>query len=178
MTRSFSLALVAAAFFMMPAARAAQPNFVWGANGHPLVSYPGISVKEQLDALRDLGFTSYRVDISSEEKSGALRDLVREGKRRGIAVLPLITPKFDLDKETPESLRKQAYDLAVALVSPLKGEVTVWELGNELENYAVIKRCEARDDGTRQDCQRDAGGRALADYSATRWAKVSAVLRV
>ena len=159
-------------------ASAAQAAFVWGVNGHPLVSYPGVSIAEQLDALRDLGLTSYRVDVPGSEKTEALRELVYEGRARGITILPVVTPDFDLDKETPAALEKKAYDLAFALVSAFKGDIHVWELGNELENYAVLKRCEARNDGTPRVCLLgDASGKSADDYANGRWSKASAVLK-
>ncbi len=179
-TRRFTIALRAAVVLLAGQAFAssAQAELVWGVNGHPLVSYPGVSIAEQLDAVRDLGLTSYRVDIAGPEKVAALHELVREGNVRGIAVLPLITPAFDLDKETPEVLQKKAYDLAFSLVSEFKGQIEVWELGNELDNYAVLKRCESRDNGTPRICLLgDASGKSPDDYSKVRWAKASAVLK-
>ena len=162
--RSFAIALLAAAALIAGphSASAAQPNFIWGVNGHPIVSYPGVPIEDQLDALRDLGLTSYRVDVAGEEKADALAELVRAAKTRGIKVLPVVTPGFDLDNETPEALHKKAYDLAFSLVSRFKGDIDVWELGNELDNYAVLKRCEARDNGMPRVCLLgDASGKSI-----------------
>jgi hypothetical protein len=170
-------ALLLLAGYAVPAL-AAQKELVWGVNGHPLASYPGVSIESQLDYVRELGLTSYRVDIAGPEKLPVMRRLVREAKARGITVLPVVTPAFDFGKETPESLKKQAYDLAFALVSGLKGEIPVWELGNELENYAIIQPCEMQDDGKQYDCSwGPAGGPSPLDYFGPRWAKVSAVLK-
>ena len=179
-TRHFTLALLAVvALFAAPlSASAEETKLIWGVNGHPIVSYPGVPIKFQLDALRDLGLTSYRVDVPGMEKVDALPELVREGKKRGIDILPVVTPGFDLDKETPEALHKKAYDLGFALISRFKGDIQVWELGNELDNYAVLKRCEARDNGMPRPCPLgDASGKSPDDYSAKRWAKASAVLK-
>ncbi len=67
---------------------------------------------------------------------------------------------------------------AFALVSRFKGDIDVWELGNELDNYAVLKRCESRDNGTPRPCMLgDASGKSISDYSGKRWAKASAVLK-
>ena len=179
-TRHFTLALLAVvALFAAPlSASAEQTKLIWGVNGHPIVSYPGVPIEVQLDALRDLGLTSYRVDVPGMEKVDALAELVREGKKRGIDILPVVTPGFDLDKETPESLHKKAYDLGFALISRFKGDIAVWELGNELDNYAVLKRCESGDNGTPRPCiLGDASGKSTSDYSAKRWSKASAVLK-
>ena len=177
--RCLALAVYAAVLLLGSAVAvlAAKREFVWGVNGHPLASYPGVSIEAQLDYVRELGLTSYRVDIASPEKLPLMLRLVREAKARGITVLPVVTPAFDLAKETPESLKKQAYDLAFALVSSLKEEIPVWELGNELENYAIIKPCEMQDDGKQYNCAwGPAGGNSPLDYFGPRWAKVSAVL--
>jgi hypothetical protein len=170
-------ALLLLAGYAVPAS-AAQKELVWGVNGHPLASYPGVSLETQLEHIRELGLTSYRVDIGSTEKLLDLQHLVREAKARGITVLPVITPGFDMDKQSTEELEKKAYGLAFALVSSLKGEVPVWELGNELENYAIIQPCEMQDDGKQYSCAYGpAGGVSENEYYGPRWAKVSAVLK-
>lgn len=159
-------------------ALAAQKELVWGVNGHPLASYPGVSLETQLEHIRELGLTSYRVDVGSTEKLLDLQHLVREAKGRGITVLPVITPGFDMDKQSAEDLEKKAYGLAFALVSSFKGQIPVWELGNELENYAIIQPCEMQDDGKQYSCSYGpAGGVSANEYYGPRWAKVSAVLK-
>lgn len=169
--------LLLPAIYAVPAL-AAQKELVWGVNGHPLASYPGVSIEAQLDYVRELGLTSYRVDIADLGKLPVMLRLVREAKARGITMLPVVTPALDLAKETPENLKKQAYDLAFTLVLSLKGKIPVWELGNELENYAIIKPCEMRDDGEQYNCAwGPAGGNSPLDYFGSRWAKVSAVLK-
>ena len=157
---------------------AGTKGLTWGINGHPLASYPGIPLETQLEHIRELGLTSYRVDIGSTERLLDLQHLVREAKARGITVLPVITPGFEMDKEDADVLEKKAYGLAFALVSSFKGEIPVWELGNELENYAIIQPCEMQDDGKQYNCSYGpAGGVSANEYYGPRWAKVSAVLK-
>ncbi|MGH6762236.1 MAG: DUF4214 domain-containing protein [Phyllobacterium sp.] len=154
-------------------------DMLWGANGHPLTAYPGISVSQQLDYLKDLGMTSYRVNVPDLGKLPALTSLVKEAKARGIEILPVITPSnLDLDKESTEALYEKARDLAISLASPFKNDIRVWELGNEMENYAIIQPCEKRDDGSTYPCEwGPAGGVGPLEYFGPRWAKVSAVLK-
>jgi hypothetical protein len=153
-------------------------ELMWGANGHPLVSYPGTSYEQQLDYLKELGMTSYRVDIPSLDQADRLARLVRLAKERGIAVLPVVTPALDLDKLDADELYTQAYALAATLVARFKDDIRVWELGNELENYAIIKACEMRDDGVQYNCAwGPAGGVGPLEYYGPRWRKVSAVLK-
>lgn len=54
----------------------------------------------------------------------------------------------------------------------------VWELGNELENFALLQPCETRDDGRPYPCEwGTASGDGPLHYYGPRWEKVSAVLR-
>jgi hypothetical protein len=156
----------------------ARADLMWGANGHPLVSYRGVTVEQQVDALADLGLRSYRVDVPDADAAEGLIKLLAHASARGIQILPVITPRFDLDNATPETLYGKAFDLAVNIVSQFKNQIRVWELGNEMENYAIIQPCEMRDDGTQYPCNwGPAGGVEPQDYFGPRWAKVSAVLK-
>lgn len=170
--------LVAVALTLSASAQEARRDLIWGVNGHPLVSYPGVTIDQQLDYAKDLGMTSYRVDVVRTDQATGLATLVRAGKARGVEILPVLVPALSLDKDTADDLYNKAYAFAVALVSRFKDDIRVWELGNELENYAIIKPCEMRDDGTQYNCKwGPAGGVGPLEYYAPRWAKVSAVLR-
>lgn len=153
-------------------------DLLWGVNGHPFNAYPGISIEQQLDYIRDLGMKSYRVNISSADSATKLAELVKAGKERGVQILPVITPELDLDNESIDDLYAQAYQLASTLVSRFKDDIRVWELGNEMENYAILMPCEMQDSGIQYNCSwGPAGGTETSDYFSPRWAKVSAVLR-
>lgn len=155
--------------------REVRADPVWGVNGHPFTAYPGVTMDQQLDYLRDLGLKSYRVNLREPDE---LAVLLEKAKARGITLLPIITPSFDLDKETPDNLYGMARNLALAFVARFKDDIHVWELGNELENYAIIKPCEMQDNGEQYNCAWGlAGGNSPLDYYGPRWAKVSAVLR-
>jgi hypothetical protein len=177
------LASIAADILLLPAFLLGMTTWcsadvLWGVNGHPFNAYPGISIEQQLDYVRDLGMTSYRVNISNADSADKLAMLVEAARKRGIQILPVITPDFDLDNDTTGDLYGQAYRLATTLVSRFKNDIRVWELGNEMENYAILQPCEMRDDGTQYNCSwGPAGGLDRSDYFSPRWAKVSAVLR-
>ncbi|MER9028117.1 DUF4214 domain-containing protein [Mesorhizobium sp. M0674] len=164
---------------LLAMASSAFGDILWGANGHPITAYPGISVERQFDYLEDLGMKSYRVNISDLSSADRLAEIVAEGKKHGIEVLPVITPgNVDLDKDNTDELYAKTRALAVALGSRFKDDIRAWELGNETENYAIIKACEKRDDGTTYPCEwGPAGGTGVLDYFGPRWAKVSAVLK-
>lgn len=157
----------------------ASADILWGVNGHPFTAYPGIGIAQQLDFLKDLGMKSYRVNIPDAARAPDLALLVKEGKARGIDILPVLTPgNVDLDKDSTEQLYDKAHALAVALGTQFKDDIRVWELGNEMENYAIIQPCEKNDDGSQYPCEwGPAGGVSSQEYYGPRWAKVSAVLK-
>ncbi|CCF00148.1 hypothetical membrane-anchored protein (plasmid) [Sinorhizobium fredii HH103] len=171
--------LIIGAVCLLTMTASAYAEILWGVNGHPITAYPGIGIERQLDFLKDLGMKSYRVNISDAGRASELAVLVKEGKARGVDILPVITPgDIDLDKEDVEELYRKAREFAVTLGSRFKDDIRVWELGNEMENYAIIKPCEKRDDGNQYPCEwGPAGGVGPLDYYGPRWAKVSAVLR-
>jgi hypothetical protein len=168
-------ALVALSLLALPA----TADLLWGANGHPFTAYPGITIQSQLDYLKDLGMRSYRVNITTVSDSVRLGELIREGKARGIDILPVITPAHaNFEQDSAEALYSKSFNLAVSLVSQFKNDVRVWELSNEAENYAIIKPCEMQDDGVQYNCAwGPAGGVTSLEYYGPRWAKVSAVLK-
>ena len=174
---SFRLTIVLS--FLIVTSSTARADLLWGINGHPAVSYPGVEINRQLDYVKDLGMTSYRVDIPDAAAADTLATLVLEGKKRGIAILPVITPNnIDRDKDSVKELYKKAHDLAVRLAARFKDDIRVWELGNEMETYAIIQPCEMRDDGSQYPCEwGPAGGNSALEYYGPRWIKVSAVLK-
>lgn len=172
------LILISAVTLLSAQANARDSAIIWGVNGHPFTAYPGLTYETQLDALKDLGFSHYRVNISYTHTAKDLRALLNLAKQKKVTLLPLLTPSLDLTKETSEDLYKKAYDFAVELVSQFKNEIKVWELGNELENYAILQPCEIMDDGVQYNCAwGPASGVTAIEYHGGRWAKVSAVLK-
>jgi len=155
-----------------------RADILWGVNGHPFTAYPGVSFEQQLSYVKDLGMKSYRVNIPDIRFASDLARLVAEAKKHDIEILPIITPDLDLDRLSAKDLYTRSFDLAVALVSRFKNDIRVWELGNELENHAIIKACEMQDDGVQYNCSwGPAGGTGVLHYFSPRWEKVSSVLR-
>jgi hypothetical protein len=118
---------------------------VWGVNGHPFVSYPDVTFERQLDFLVDLGMRSYRVDVTSLDHANALGRLVELARPRSIDILPILIPPNNLE-DPADKLYAQSREFARLFVGRFKS-IRVWELSNELENYAIIKACEMQDDG-------------------------------
>ena len=174
--RVLQLALIAGLLAVLPTS--ARSDLLWGVNGHPITAYPDIPYPQQLELVKDLGMRSYRVNISVPSQAPLLKKLVAFAKPLGIEILPVFTPALNLKAESTEQLYTRAYKMVVALVSQFKDDIRVWELGNELENFAIIKACEMRDNGEQYNCDwGPAGGVSPLDYYGPRWAKVSAVLK-
>lgn len=156
----------------------ANPAFIWGVNGHPFTAYPDIDIDEQIELIRKLGLTSYRVNISSLDHAPRLHELLKQAKKYDIDILPVLTPPLELEKLDKETLYQRAHDFAVYFVSRFKDDIRVWELGNELENFAIIQPCEMQDDGVQYNCDWGQGsGVGPLEYFGPRWQKVSAVLK-
>jgi hypothetical protein len=163
---------------LMCLAAPAAADIQWGANGHPITAYPGIPIADQLDLLRDLGMTSYRVNISFAEQADHLGRIIVAAQERGIDILPVLTPGGLETAETKEEIYDRTYAFANALGQRFGDDIPVWELGNEQEVYAILQPCEMRDDGTQYPCEwGHAGGVDPLDYHGERWAEASALLR-
>ncbi|MBS7542939.1 glycosyl hydrolase [Ancylobacter oerskovii] len=170
--------LLLAVFLSLGFAGPGLAKIEWGVNGHPIVSYSGVTVDEQLDLVGKLGMRSYRVDVYSTEQMDSLAALVEAGGTRGIAILPVLIPPTKFDEQDATELYKAAFALASTFSRRFGSRVEVWELGNEMENYALIRPCEMRDDGTQYPCEWGiAGGVGPLDYFGPRYLKVAAVLR-
>ena len=93
-------ALLSASFFMP----AAQADLIWGANGHPFTAYPGLTIESQLDYLKEPGMRSYRVNRTDSSQTPRLALLIQEGRKRGIDILPVITPAgVNLERTAPKT---------------------------------------------------------------------------
>lgn len=150
----------------------------WGVNGHPLTAYPGIGFEEQIGLVAGMGADSYRVNISDVGQAPVLARVVAAGKARGVTILPVLTPGVDLEGAGAEELYWTARNFAITLAAKFGRDIPVWELGNELETYAIVQPCETLDDGTPYPCDWGAaGGVGPLDYHGSRWEKVSALLR-
>lgn len=170
------VALVALGAALHPAL--ARADVLWGVNGHPLTSYPGVTMDEQLRLVGDLGARSYRVDVTHLDRLNQLGALVELGKTRDITILPVLIPPVSLKNDTVDDLYRKSFNFAAAVVRRFHADVPVFELGNELENFAIIQPCEMRDDGTKYPCEwGPAGGVSPLEYYGPRYVKVAAVLR-
>ncbi|KQT60477.1 MULTISPECIES: glycosyl hydrolase [unclassified Aureimonas] len=154
-----------------------RAEFLWGVNGHPFTAYPGLTEEDQISQLQALGAKSYRVNISSLDHSDRLKSLIAAADMRGIEILPLLTPPVDLATDSEEALYSKSRAFAEYYGRTFPG-IKVWELGNEVEVFAILQPCEMRDDGTQYPCEwGPAGGVGADEYFTPRYLKSAAVLR-
>ena len=173
---TIGVAVLACAFSM--AAGEARSGLLWGANGHPLTAYPGISADEQIRLVAAAGMRSYRIDVTHEDQVDRLAGIIAVAKAHNVEILPILIPPVDLKQQDEATLYRESFDYAALFLKRFQSDVSVWELGNELENYAIIQPCEMRDDGTRYPCEwGPAGGVGPLEYFGPRYKKVAAVLR-
>ena len=128
--------------------QAAEP-FHWGVNGHPVSqeAYWQVPLATQLDLVAESGATWYRFDLSAEAFHGntdRVDELLAGAEKRKLRLLPVLfaTPDAQRKNATPPQIRAAAAAFAQEVVSRYKGRITHWELNNELDAYAMIRKGE------------------------------------
>lgn len=121
----------------------------FGLNGHPFAQpvYKEISVQKQLNLVKEMGVNWYRVDCYGSaiqpQMILSIRELVAEAKKREINVLPCIFPPINInDIEDLQVIYRISYEYARKIVGELKNDIHVWELSNELDNVAIVRKGE------------------------------------
>lgn len=156
----------------------AHGDLIWGVNGHPVTAYPGISLDDQFSLVRDLGFTHYRVDLRGDGSPDYLDQILERAATWNISIIPILLPDANLEKDSYDDIREVSFEVGRNMAKRFQHRVPIWELGNELENFAIIRPCEMRDDGTQYPCEWGvAGGVGPLEYFGPRWKKVSAMLK-
>jgi hypothetical protein len=128
-----------AAALMLAASTMTSVPVEFGINGHPLV--PGTYAEpldRQIAQIRGLGLRTYRVNVNPDRPDtfDKLSDLVTLAGQQNIRILPVVVlaPKHFVDEDT-------AYARARSGIAPLVkrfgDRLTVWELGNEYDLYAL-----------------------------------------
>ena len=159
---------------------AADP-FHWGVNGHPMnqVGYLDIPIQTQLDLVVELGAGWYRFDVTEpifQGDTARLDTLVYEAEQRKLRLLPVLLPPADCrsNETTTEQIRTRAAAFAKAIASRYKGRITHWELGNEYDTYALIRKGEVTRRGKLWSWDGAPDGGSPDDYDQGRWERVKA----
>ncbi len=159
-------------------AQTADTAFIWGANGHPITAYPDISFDQQIDLLLGAGLDNYRINLRPTTTIEDLDELVTAAENRGVTILPILAPPYSFEQNSPDQIYELSLQTGREFAQYFGKRIPAWELGNELENYAIIQPCEMRDDGTQYPCEwGPAGGVNPDEYYGPRWAKVSAAIK-
>jgi hypothetical protein len=125
-------------------------SFLWGINGHPISqpSYLDTSIPRQLNFVNDLGISWYRFDLPQsifDSDKTRIDQLVNEASRQHINLLPVLMPypiSAQNQTATREQIRQESAAFAKNVVSRYKGKISCWELDNELEIYAALRKGE------------------------------------
>lgn len=151
------------------AANGATPRYrgiekiFYGTNGHQSQggAYAKVSFAEQLKQLKDIGLTIYRNDIWDERTAAQLARMADVFAGSGVQIVPVLTPNPQAENGENEAYDK-GYQVGRAAALQLEGRVTYYEVGNELENWVILKGR----DGVRP-----------SDYDNARFAKARGALR-
>ena len=152
----------------------------WGVNGHPLsqAAYYDVPIATQLDLVFELGARWYRVDLEANSfraQTARFDELVAAAAARGIRVLPVLLPSPGCQdpEAAPERIREASYQFASSVASRYRGRITHWELGNETDVVAMIRRGETTRGGTvwKWDAPE---GKSPDDYADGRYSKARA----
>ena len=179
----FALIGLGTASAATPAALSPEPAvrpFAWGINGHPFtqVGYLDVSIPRQLDLDAELGAGWYRFDCSAEEfRRNTVRFdvLLAEAERRHLHLLPVLfsSPGGRSESATPARIREAARTFARDIVGRYKGRITHWELSNELDTAAMIRKGETTRSG-KLWVWGDADGSSPDDFHEGRYQKAKA----
>lgn len=153
----------------------------WGVNGHPFTQSPyfDVSIDDQLSLLTELGAGWYRVDLEANgfrAETARVDELVAKAAQRGIHVLPVLlsAPSCRSEGATPAEIRQSAFDFGKAVATRYRGKVTHWELENELDIVAMVRKGETTRDHRLWNWDGDPEGASANDYEETRYQRARA----
>jgi hypothetical protein len=162
----------------LKSAREGKP-FAWGINGHPVAQegYFQVPIARQLDLVHELGAGWYRTDWGAEafhRNTARFDELLAEAERQKIRLLPVIfAPNGRSRDATPEEIRAAARAFAREVAGRYKGRITHWELGNELDNYAMVRKGEETPSGKLWQWG-DPDGSSRDNYEESRYQRAKA----
>ena len=117
----------------------ARPEFVWGVQGHPgkQAAYAGYGkgLSQQLDYLKRLGVTHYRIDLDPDSAGGVyppLPGILEAASARGISILPVLVVAPD-PNASGSSNYQRGYALGFNFAARYRGRFSHIEAGNELD---------------------------------------------
>ncbi|HXQ80195.1 MAG TPA: glycosyl hydrolase [Opitutaceae bacterium] len=116
-------------------------------NGHPVtqLGYFDVPLAEQVDLVAEAGAGWYRVDLGARDfaaSTARFDELLTDAERRNIRLLPVLSlsPGGRGDAATPQQIHAAAVAFGRAVAGRYRGRITHWELGNELDIQALIRK--------------------------------------
>jgi hypothetical protein len=106
----------------------------YGLNGHVQQggAYSESSFEQQISQLNELGATMYRQDVSNAEGARTVASLAKVARARCVEILPVLTPDVQRNQDEAAAYA-DGYSLGRTAAMNLRGLVTYYEVGNELE---------------------------------------------
>ncbi|RYD35090.1 MAG: hypothetical protein EOP87_07970 [Verrucomicrobiaceae bacterium] len=158
---------------LIPSVLQAEP-VQWGINGHPLTqeSYWHVPLDDQLDLVKESGAKWYRISFGfAAFRANAARfdELLAKAERRGLKLLPVLMPPSLKPEETLEQVREESAAFGKEMAGRYKGRITHWELGNELDHFALIKKGETTPSGKQWIWDGAPEGSSPDDYETGRY---------
>ena len=154
-------------------------GFAIGFNGHIFTQAGDRNIPwdEQIDLLKKAHAAVYRFDLSPHIDMDRVDNLVELLRKNQIAPLPILLPPGDRDKSiTPEVGEKLAYDYALSFARRFKGRVLYWELGNEMDDFSILKHGDILPNG-KAYAYGTASGWGKADFDEKRYQLALGTLR-
>jgi hypothetical protein len=162
----------------------AAGEFQWGINGHPVSqeAYYHVPITTQLDLVLESGAGWYRMDLGAktfQSDTARFDELVSESVKRKIRLLPVLlsSPDGRSPDAKPEQIRTAAFTFAKTVVSRYKGRITHWELSNELDGHAMIRKGEKTRSGKLWIWDGAADGSSADDYEEGRYQNAKAEIQ-
>ena len=140
LTRRVSAALLTGLLPLLAAALGrSTPEFVWGVQGHPgkQVAYAGAGegLTRQLDFVRQLGATHYRIDLypdTAGQVDSAFQQMLEVAASRKVSLLPILAALPDTGASVRANYQR-GYAMGSNFAARYRGRFNHIEAGNELE---------------------------------------------
>jgi len=146
----------------------------WGINGHPLTqeAYWHVPLADQLDLVKESGATWYRISFGAKafrENTARFDELLEKAEKRGLKLLPVLMPAGLGTNKPIEQIREESAAFGKEMATRYKGRITHWELGNELDNFSMIKKGETTPSGKEWKWDGAPDGSSPDDYETGRY---------
>ncbi len=155
-------------------------GFIMGINGKAPEQemYEFIPPEEQMKLIRELGISWYRVAWSDQSTPEQIDRILNAADAAHITILPVLTPRMDLKMDRPLSeYEAEAEKYARKWVGRYSSRVKTWELQNELDVEAILKKGDINPANGKSWDKDSPDGSEILHYDTQRLARTLAVLK-